>query len=236
MGPEPDTDDDRDRNDQGRYADRIPPEAVLDVFDARDDQSRPLTAADVVDELEIARRTAHNKLNALVERGVLDTRKVGARGRVWWTPDRDGDLADSGRITPDERAVDEHAESARERDERRAEDQADPSASSPAATSTNADTPALDDALIEWEPDTEADAKTARAQTRRTVEYLRERAPERFKRGGLQDALAEDSTYSPRNWWERAVQPGLRHLGDVGLVEYRAGYHDYRWSGDGTDT
>jgi hypothetical protein len=41
---------------------------------------------DVVDELGIARRTAHNKLNALVERGELKTRKIGARGRVWWVP------------------------------------------------------------------------------------------------------------------------------------------------------
>jgi len=41
---------------------------------------------DVVDELGIARRTAHNKLGALVERGVLETRKIGARGRVWWRP------------------------------------------------------------------------------------------------------------------------------------------------------
>ena len=39
-----------------------------------------------VDELGIARRTAHNKLNALVERGELETRKIGARGRVWWVP------------------------------------------------------------------------------------------------------------------------------------------------------
>lgn len=73
----------------------VPPEAVLDVFDALDDTARPLTASDVVDELDIARRTAHNKLNALVERGVLETRKVGARGRVWWVPH-----TDAGQSTP----------------------------------------------------------------------------------------------------------------------------------------
>lgn len=76
----------RDRNDHGRYDDRISPDVVLEVFEARDDRARPLTANDIVDELGIARRTAHNKLNALVERGVLKTRKVGARGRVWWQP------------------------------------------------------------------------------------------------------------------------------------------------------
>lgn len=76
----------RERNNQGRYADGIDPDTVLDVFDAREDRARPITAGDVVDELGIARRTAHNKLNRLVERGVLDTRKVGARGRVFWRP------------------------------------------------------------------------------------------------------------------------------------------------------
>jgi hypothetical protein len=77
---------DRDRNNQGQFSDRIPPERVLEVFESRGDRARPLTASDVIDELGIARRTAHNKLNTLVERGALDTRKVGARGRVWWVP------------------------------------------------------------------------------------------------------------------------------------------------------
>ena len=86
----------RDRNDRGRYADGIDPETVMEVFDAREDAARPVTASDVVDELGIARRTAHNKLNALVERGTLDTRKIGARGRVWWIPDRgDADTLDA---------------------------------------------------------------------------------------------------------------------------------------------
>ena len=86
----------RDRNERGRYADGIDPETVMDVFDARDDAARPVTASDVVEELGIARRTAHNKLNALVERGTLDTRKIGARGRVWWIPDRgDADTFDA---------------------------------------------------------------------------------------------------------------------------------------------
>jgi len=76
----------RDRNESGQYADGIDPETVLDVVDAREDLGRPVTAGDVVDELGIARRTAHNKLGALVERGVLETRKIGARGRVWWRP------------------------------------------------------------------------------------------------------------------------------------------------------
>jgi hypothetical protein len=61
-------------------------ESVLTVFRDRSDPARPLTANDVMEELDCSRRTAHNKLNALVEEGVLATRKVGARGRVWWVP------------------------------------------------------------------------------------------------------------------------------------------------------
>lgn len=65
---------------------RIPLEAVLEVFERREDRARPVTADDVMDVVECSRRTAHNKLNDLVDRGHLRTRKIGARGRVWWIP------------------------------------------------------------------------------------------------------------------------------------------------------
>lgn len=61
-------------------------DAVEAVFRTRSDPTRPLTANDVMDELGCSRRTAHDKLNALVDEGVLSTRKIGARGRVWWVP------------------------------------------------------------------------------------------------------------------------------------------------------
>ncbi len=76
----------RERDGDGRYADRIPPEAALEPFAERDDLGRPLTAADVMEALDCSRRTAHNKLNALVESGRLETRKIGSRARVWWVP------------------------------------------------------------------------------------------------------------------------------------------------------
>lgn len=78
--------DDRKRNEHGQFDDRIPSESALDVFESREDQARPLTATDVMEALDCSRRTAHNKLNTLVEKGVLATRKVGARSRVWWIP------------------------------------------------------------------------------------------------------------------------------------------------------
>ncbi|ELY61197.1 helix-turn-helix domain-containing protein [Natronolimnohabitans innermongolicus] len=77
---------DRERNENGQYVDRIPASDALEVFESRTDRARPLTAGDVMEALDCSRRTAHNKLNELVEDGVLETRKVGARGRVWWKP------------------------------------------------------------------------------------------------------------------------------------------------------
>jgi hypothetical protein len=76
----------RDRNEHGQFADRIPPEEALAVFEAREDRARPVTAGDVADALDCSRRTAHNKLGELTDRGVVRTRKVGARSRVWWIP------------------------------------------------------------------------------------------------------------------------------------------------------
>jgi DNA-binding transcriptional ArsR family regulator len=89
---------DRDRNEHGQFADRIPPEEALAVFESRDDRARPLTAGDIADALDCSRRTAHNKLGELTERGLLRTRKVGARSRVWWTP-----LEESGSVDDDAR-------------------------------------------------------------------------------------------------------------------------------------
>jgi len=58
-------------------------EATLEVFD---DDGEPRTASEVADALGCARRTAYGKLEELAEQGALETKKVGARGRVWWRP------------------------------------------------------------------------------------------------------------------------------------------------------
>lgn len=70
----------------GRGGGEFPLEAVLSVFEERADPARPLTANDIMEALGCCRRTAHNKLETLVEQDALATRKVGARGRVWWVP------------------------------------------------------------------------------------------------------------------------------------------------------
>jgi len=215
-------DTDRDRNDQGRFADGIDPETVLDVFNAREDRAEPITASDVVDELGIARRTAHNKLNRLVDRDTLATRKIGARGRVWWIPipreESDAKSGHTGRVTPSDASDDQRA--GRSTDAR----------TSPEYAGEESDTPdRIGDALDGWEPDTQANARTARAQTRRTAEHLRS-VGEYRRKSELVDALAADSTLGRRTWWERAVRPGLGRLADRELVEYTRN-RGWRWIG-----
>ena len=46
----------------------------------------PLTTSEVAAALDCSRRTAYNRLDRLADRGHVATKKVGARGRVWWRP------------------------------------------------------------------------------------------------------------------------------------------------------
>ncbi|ELY60142.1 PAS/PAC sensor protein [Natronococcus amylolyticus DSM 10524] len=60
------------------------PSEVLETFDALAEPGTPLTTAEVAAEFDCTSRTIYNKLDALVEDGRLETKKVGSRGRVWW--------------------------------------------------------------------------------------------------------------------------------------------------------
>ncbi|WP_227356687.1 PAS domain S-box protein [Haladaptatus salinisoli] len=59
---------------------------TLAVFATADPPSAPLTTSEVADVLDCTRRAAYDRLNRLAERGEVETKKVGARGRVWWRP------------------------------------------------------------------------------------------------------------------------------------------------------
>lgn len=64
-----------------------PPAALtetLAVFTDHEPRTTPLTTVEVADALGCTRRTAYNRLERLVERGALETKKVGAKGRIWW--------------------------------------------------------------------------------------------------------------------------------------------------------
>jgi len=209
----------RERTDAGTYAETLPLDAVRDVFDAV--RGPVITSSDVADGLDCTTEAARQKLTRLYDRGEVDKRKTG-RTVVYWRTGGD-------RITPDERAVEEHAERARERDDARADRPDDQRDAPPERRAT----PALDDVLAGWEPDTDARARTARTQTRRTAEHLRD-VGEYRRAGELKDALAEDSNLNPRHWWDRAVRPGLNHLADADLVEYTKNL-GYRWVADTDD-
>lgn len=63
------------------------PEDVLTVFEERTDPSEPLTASEIATALDCSRRTGLDKLQALADRGAIESKKVGARAVVWWRPD-----------------------------------------------------------------------------------------------------------------------------------------------------
>lgn len=60
--------------------------AVFEVFCGLTPPGTPLTTPEVAVEFECTDRTIYNKLDALTKDGRLNTKKVGARGRVWWRP------------------------------------------------------------------------------------------------------------------------------------------------------
>lgn len=62
-------------------------EDVLRVFRQRSDSYEPMTSSEIAEALECSRQTAVNRLEELTEESSLETKKVGARGRVWWLPE-----------------------------------------------------------------------------------------------------------------------------------------------------
>lgn len=57
---------------------------VIAVFEEQSDPCEPRTATEIADLLGCSRSTAYNLLQELNESGVLESKKAGARGRVWW--------------------------------------------------------------------------------------------------------------------------------------------------------
>lgn len=59
---------------------------VMAVFQNRVHPHEPLGTSEVADAVNAARRTAYDKLERLVDEGCLESKKIGARARVWWLP------------------------------------------------------------------------------------------------------------------------------------------------------
>jgi HTH-type transcriptional regulator, bacterioopsin transcriptional activator and related proteins len=60
------------------------PTTVRAVFDQLGSPGTPFTTPEIAAEFDCSDRTIYNRLDALVDEGVIETKKVGARGRVWW--------------------------------------------------------------------------------------------------------------------------------------------------------
>lgn len=63
----------------------VPPQLqeTLAVFD-RTRTGAPLTTSEVAGELSASRRNTYGRLTRLSDRELLETKKVGAKGRIWW--------------------------------------------------------------------------------------------------------------------------------------------------------
>lgn len=62
---------------------------VLEVVETLGPPGTPVTTPEVAAEFDCTQRTIYNRLDALVDDGQLDTKKVGANSRVWWQPPQD---------------------------------------------------------------------------------------------------------------------------------------------------
>ncbi|MHC3437488.1 GAF domain-containing protein [Natrialbaceae archaeon A-gly3] len=67
------------------------PKDVLEKVDTLGPLGTPVTTPEVADGFDCTQRTIYNRLETLVDDGVLKTKKVGANSRVWWRP-VDGDI------------------------------------------------------------------------------------------------------------------------------------------------
>lgn len=89
--------DDRDRDERGRYVETFTSERVLEQLRRA---GEPQTATELAAVFDVTNRAVLHKLDNLHERGAVERKEVGARAVVWWatgppTPPNDADtLAD----------------------------------------------------------------------------------------------------------------------------------------------
>ena len=82
---------------EGAMTSRATTETLRETLACFGDRGEPMTTTEVAGRLDVGRRSTYERLERLVERGHLETKKVGASARVWWRPadsDGAGDEAD----------------------------------------------------------------------------------------------------------------------------------------------
>ncbi|SFB85575.1 HTH DNA binding domain-containing protein [Halobiforma haloterrestris] len=80
---------------------------TLAVFDG---SGVPHTTTEVSERLELGRRSTYSRLERLVDRGELETKKVGASARVWWRPRAMGDRTEVDGERKRKRRIERHRE------------------------------------------------------------------------------------------------------------------------------
>lgn len=237
----------RERTDEGTYAETVTPEGVLGVFDAV--EGPVITSSDVADVLDCTTEAARRKLRRLVDRKTLAYRKTG-RTNVYWRTDAD-----------DEPAVDAGTEPAGERAEpvpkRAGEttldvgetgDDAGPTAGDvkadlgeyepdadgqPASDSDTGDAE-IDDALDGWRPGQSLDRREQRRDAgRAALHFLKNRgvaSASEFREYVEPDNPVDGQ--SPDTWWRKTARPALKRAQEAGLVAFDDGEKAYRWSGE----
>jgi hypothetical protein len=203
---------------------RVTDEDILDVFRATPDPV--LSTAEVAEAVPIKRRGTLNRLQSLQEDGELESKQIGGRNTVWW-------FVGGERITPDERAVEDHAERERERTERRREqsdDQRDGETSTPPSTpQEDSESGDIVDAVADGWDDT-GDRLDARKDAARAVlAYAREHGTV-----SKQEAKEEVRPEYPvdgqnaRTWYRKNIRPVLNEV-----AEYDQSARAYRLVDDG---
>ncbi|GAA0679974.1 bacterio-opsin activator domain-containing protein [Natronoarchaeum mannanilyticum] len=70
---------------------------TLDAVERVGALGEPVTASEIADVIECTRRTAYDRLQRLAEDGELESKKIGARARVWWRSRQS--IGDDGQTT-----------------------------------------------------------------------------------------------------------------------------------------
>ena len=81
------SDDQRERNESGRYVESVTPETVLDLF--KEIEGPVLTSGDVRERYDVTSETAKRKLQELERRGLVTSRVSSGRTIYWRTEDEE---------------------------------------------------------------------------------------------------------------------------------------------------
>lgn len=75
------------RNDSGRFVSKYDDESLVAAL--ADAAPEPLTAPELTERVDMPRTSVHYRLDKLEDDDRVETKKTGARGRVYWLPESD---------------------------------------------------------------------------------------------------------------------------------------------------